>query len=258
MTLGRAKVPAMLSHPDWRTPRPTVLWMHGRTVSKEIDNGRFLRFVRAGIASVSLDLPGHGERLDAAMQHPGRTLDVIEQMLGEVDQVVAAIGQGELAGLFDGGNLAIGGMSAGGMVALRRLCDAHPFKCAAVEGTAGNLKMLYLDTDAPAERVGLRHPAERVARLSAIEHLALWRPMPILALHSESDRVVPLGCIRTFVDALGEHYTAVGADAGLVELTTWPQTGAPEEHNGFGKVGAEAKTRQVEFLTKAFGIENVG
>jgi hypothetical protein len=82
--------------------------------------------------------------------------------------------------------------------------------------------------------------------------------MPILALHSESDRVVPVGCIRTFVDALGEHYTAVGADAGLVELTTWPQTGAPEEHNGFGKVGAEAKTRQVEFLTKAFGIENVG
>ena len=66
MTLGRAKVPAMLSHPDWRTPRPTVLWMHGRTVSKEIDNGRFLRFVRAGIASVSLDLPGHGERLDAS------------------------------------------------------------------------------------------------------------------------------------------------------------------------------------------------
>ena len=27
-------VPALLAHPNWETPAPTVIWMHGRTVSK--------------------------------------------------------------------------------------------------------------------------------------------------------------------------------------------------------------------------------
>jgi len=55
-------VPALLAHPDWETPAPVVLWMHGRTVSKELDPGRYLRWVRAGIAACAVDLPGHGER----------------------------------------------------------------------------------------------------------------------------------------------------------------------------------------------------
>src|SRR5690606_4692968 len=84
-------VPALLAHPDWSAPAPTVLWMHGRTVSKELDPGRYLRWIRAGIAAVALDLPGHGDRYSALMHKPENTLRVVEQMLGEVDHVVEAL-----------------------------------------------------------------------------------------------------------------------------------------------------------------------
>lgn len=39
--LGPSRVPALLAHPDWTTPAPVVIWMHGRTVSKELDPGRY-------------------------------------------------------------------------------------------------------------------------------------------------------------------------------------------------------------------------
>jgi len=34
--------------------------MHGRTANKELDPGRYLRLIRAGIAVCAIDLPGHG------------------------------------------------------------------------------------------------------------------------------------------------------------------------------------------------------
>jgi hypothetical protein len=76
-------VPALLAHPDWEGGErvPLVLWMHGRTVTKEIDPGRYLRWIRAGIGACAVDLPGHGERFDAALQEPERTLDVVLGMV---------------------------------------------------------------------------------------------------------------------------------------------------------------------------------
>ena len=41
---------------------PFLLWMHGRTATKELDPGRYLRLARAGIGACAIDLPGHGER----------------------------------------------------------------------------------------------------------------------------------------------------------------------------------------------------
>src|SRR5262245_11172372 len=61
--LGPSDIPALLVHPDWNSgqPAPMVLWMHGRTVNKELDPGRYLRWMRAGIGACAVDLPGHGE-----------------------------------------------------------------------------------------------------------------------------------------------------------------------------------------------------
>lgn len=252
VTLGG--VPALVAHPDWATPRPTMIWMHGRTVSKELDNGRYLRWIRAGIAAVALDLPGHGARRDDAMQQPDRTLDVLTQMIGELDGIVEALRGQEWGGVFDLSRLGIGGMSAGGMCTLRRLCEPHGFACAAVEGTAGNLEMLYLGDRAPEQRRIVHADPARVRGLSAMSNVAGWRPLPLLALHSEADRVVPVGCMSSFVDVLRERYAIAGADASIVEMKTWAETGAPEEHNGFGRVAAEAKTMQVEFLQRALGV----
>jgi alpha-beta hydrolase superfamily lysophospholipase len=249
--LGPTGVPALLVHPDWKTPSPLVLWMHGRTVSKELDAGRYLRWIRAGIATCAIDLPGHGERFEAEFHRPAATMDLLERLIPEVDQVVGALSGPEWNGVFDPLRLGIGGMSAGGIATLRRLCDPHPFLCAAVEGAAGDLGALY----APgAGRPGpVRHRPERVASLDPRQHLDRWRPIPLLVLHSEADRVVPYATVESFVVALRHRYAQTGADPAMIALHSWPETGAPGEHAGFGRFANNAKNLQVEFLKRHLG-----
>lgn len=247
--LGPHAIPALLAHPDWKSSRPVAIWMHGRTVHKELDPGRYLRWIRAGIAACAIDLPGHGERLEPDLHSPSRVLDLVERGVAEVDGVLAALGDPRFKGAFDLGRSALGGMSAGGMITMRRLCDPHPFSCAAVEAAAGWLTGLLNPGGEPRE--GL--PAGRLAALDPQQHLEGWRPVPLLALHSETDEMVPIGVQRVFLDRLRARYAAVGADPALVELRTWPQTGSPREHAGFGRFGNEAKNLQVEFLARHLG-----
>jgi len=237
-----AGVPALIAHPDWESPAPTMLWMHGRTSSKEIDPGRYSRWIRAGIAAVALDLPGHGERLDRAMHQPDKTLYAVEQMIGEIDGIVEALGEPKWGGVFDMDRLGIGGMSAGGMVTLRRLCDEHPFKAAAIESAAADFSLMGFEQ---------WYEAEIIERLDPCRHIEGWTPIPLLALHSQIDEMVPVAAVESLFERLRAHYIALNADPeALLTLKTWPETGAPSEHAGFGKVASEAKGMQVEFLEK--------
>ncbi len=249
-------VPVLLAHPDWAHPAPTVLWMHGRTAHKEIDAGRFLRWIRAGIAACSIDLPGHGERATPTGHLAERTPEMLAQMIGEIDGVVSALSSTEFGGVFDVERLGIGGMSAGGMAALRRLCDPHPFTCCAVEGTTGWLEGLFA---ARGAMEGHRpHDPAAVRRVDATAHLEGFRPMPVLMLHSEADELVPFETAREFAARLGRAFALRGADPGLVRLVSWPTTGAPFEHNGFGNVANEAKTTQTTFLAECLGARAPG
>lgn len=243
----------MVAHPDWSRRVPAVIWMHGRTVSKELDPGRYLRWVRAGIAAVAIDLPGHGERAEPERQTPAGTLGVMSQMLDELDGAVAGLVR-ELSGVMDTARLGIGGMSLGGMCTLRRLCEPHGFACAAVECTTGDLETLY---NPPAGKPAwpVRHEPTLVERLNPRSHLSTWRPMPLLALHGVADRVVPVEGQRGFIAALKQHHLALGADARLVEMVEFPENGSPDEHAGFGRLGNDAKNAQVAFLKRCFGIE---
>lgn len=248
LRLGPTLVPALVMHPDWDAsaePPPLMLWMHGRTVNKELDPGRYLRWVRAGIAVVAIDLPGHGERADEALQAPDRVLDVLAMVLPEIDQVIAALAEPRFSGLFDHARLGIGGMSLGGMATLRRLCDPHPFSCATVESTAGDLSAVVGSRGAIAQL-----PASAYASLDPRRNLDEFRPLPLLALHSEADELAPIGPQRTFLELLRRRYAGAGADPSLVEFKTWPTTGAPQEHSGFGRVSHEAKTIQTAFLAR--------
>ena len=246
-----AGVPVLLAHPDWTTPAPTVLWMHGRTAHKELDPGRYLRWIRAGIAACSIDLPGHGERLDPSGHESSQTPRVLSQMVNEIDGIVAALSSPEFKGVFDTSRLGIGGMSAGGMAALRRLCDPHPFACAAVEGTTGWLEGMYAIR--AREGGSPNHDPAAVRAVDASAHLSSFRPIPLLMLHSEADQLVPFASVSGFVDRLRDTYRRQGANENLVQLVTWPKTGAPFEHNGFGNVSNEAKNTQVDFLAKHLG-----
>ncbi len=246
-------VPALLAHPDDRwwepgatpTPRPAVVWIHGRTVAKELDPGRYLRWQRAGIATCAIDLPGHGERLDEARQGAETSLGAIEQCAAEIDLVVEALGDPRFNGAFDLRRLAIGGMSAGGMVSLIRLCRDHPFVCAAVEATAGNFRAMegrsFYDED-------------RVERLNPMDHLRDWRPIPLLGLHSRADMWVPVAAMEMFIDELRAHYQWMGAEPELIEWVTWRETGAPEEHVGFGRFSNDAKNTQTLFLAERLAV----
>ena len=250
-----AGVPALVVHPDWERAAPLVLWMHGRTVDKELDPGRYQRWMRAGIAACAIDLPGHGQRGVPPRHEPHHSLGVMRDVLPEIDPLLDAL-MAEFPGVFDPARLGIGGMSLGGMVTLRRLCDPHPFAAAAVEATTGWLTELYHPTlpDPPGRIPPVAHGADVLRELDPALHLDGWRPIPLLVLHSESDRVVPWVGQREFVRRLRSRYASVGADPALIETHTWASTGAPQEHAGFGRVAGAAKDAQTEFFRRALGL----
>lgn len=242
------EIPALIAHPDWEAQAPLVLWMHGRTSRKEIDSGRYLRLIRAGIAVCAIDLPGHGDRSEARLQSAEGTVDMLAAALPEVDQVVAALLEGPHAAMFDRNAIGIGGISAGGMVTLRRLCEPHGFACASVEATTGWLDGLYFPEGGGEGRWPVDHARGAVEVVDPTAHLDGFEPLPLLALHSEADELVPFSVQAHFIEHLRDGYAAKGADPRLVELTTWTETGAPQEHLGFGRHSNEAKNVQVEFF----------
>jgi dipeptidyl aminopeptidase/acylaminoacyl peptidase len=244
--LGRSNIPVMLVHPDWDAEEqvPLVIWMHGRTASKELDPGRYLRLMRAGIGVCAVDLPGHGERFEAPLQHPAHTLDVILQMIDEIDEIVDAV---TALGVFDRDRLGIGGMSAGGMATLSRLCRPHPFRCASVEATTGS----WMHQQDREMFHGRR--AEEIHPNNPMEHLEHWRQIPLQAIHSKLDSWVSFDGQAAFIEELRWHY----GDPMLIELIAYEETGAPFEHAGFGRLAADAKEKQRNFFRKWL-IEETG
>ena len=176
-------------------------------------------------------------------------------MVGEIDGVLESLKD---LGPIDMTRLAIGGMSAGGMVTLRRLCDRHPFKGACIEGTTGNLAGLYFPEPGTPTRVWpTTHSHKEVSRVDPQERLEGFAPIPLLALHNEGDSMVPIAGQRVFLDELRGHYQSKQADPGLIELRTFENTGAPGEHAGFGKFANDAKNLQLAFLKDLFGMDVV-
>ncbi|MEM8835713.1 MAG: alpha/beta fold hydrolase [Planctomycetota bacterium] len=247
-------VPTLLAHPEeswWEpgatpAPAPLCLWMHGRTAFKELDPGRYLRWVRAGIGACSIDLPGHGARQKPGWDRTENTIEVVEQASREIDTVLDALRDAKFNNAFDLERVAIGGMSAGGMVALNRLTRAHGFTCTSLEATAGNFE---------AMRGTPLFSEEKAERLSPVKHLDDWRPVPLLAVHSEADESVPVEAMRTFIEPLRAHYAAHNADPDSIRFHTWERTGAPYEHDGFGSKSNEAKNMQTEFLAQHLRAE---
>lgn len=250
----RSQIPALLIHPDWIGPAPTVIWLHGRTANKELDAGRYVRWLKNGIAACAVDLPAHGERVDTRSASNQHTLEILAETIPEIDQVTFSLAEPIYQGVFDPDRLAIGGMSLGGMATLRRLCDPHTFRAASVECTTGDLGALYNPSGSLSMPRGderpARQPAERIRPLDPARHLATFAPIPLLALHSEADRVVPWPIQHEFLDRLRAHYQARAASPDLVRIATWPSTGAPGEHGGFGRVSNDAKNLQTDFLVQ--------
>jgi dienelactone hydrolase len=239
--LGDTKIPAMLVHPESSPhfPAPVVIWLHGRTARKEIDPGRYLRWMRSGIGACAIDLPGHGERFDEDLHKASRSFDVVKQAIGEIDVIIESL---RSLNIFDLDRIGIGGMSAGGMAVLARLCRPHPFHCASVEATTGS----WEHQRAAGREMFRQADVREVEALDPIRHLAGWREVPFQAIHAKFDEWGSIEGQAAFVQSLRRQYS----DPDLIEFVQFDHTGAPGEHIGFGRFAAEAKDRQRDFLVR--------
>ncbi len=244
LRLGARGVPALVVDPTppagaqgHDAPPPMLLWMHGRTVDRHLDPGRYLRLMRRGIGVCAIDLPGHGDRFDPEMQRPEAMPRILREAFEEIDDV---LDEAITVGGFDPKRIAIGGMSAGGMIALARLADPERpcrFAAAAVECTTGSWRTL------PWWPL-----ASRVADLEPAARAASWPAIPLLALHNRFDEWVPLRSQEAFIEAIRPRYEPPVGDPDALEFVVFEKTGAPQEHAGFGRFAADAKERLVEFL----------
>ncbi len=230
-------VPALLVRSEDREPRPFLFWMHGRTVDKETDPGRYLRLVRAGVNVCAVDLPGHGERSEKGLQGSDAVLDVITQMVAEIDDILPFLNE---IGGFDCEHAAIGGMSAGGMAAILRLCSEHEFTAGLLEATSGDWR--YQQSLPMMADVSY----ERLCRLNPADHLDHWREIPILAFHARNDEWMDHAGQHRFLELVRRRYD----DPSIVDLVTFEHTGAPREHAGWGTESAEVKDRGATFLAE--------
>ena len=211
--------------------------MHGRTADKELDPGRYLRCVRQGIHVCAVDLPGHGQRFDKTLQERQNIFDVIIQMASEIDGVLE--GLGEIGG-FDVTSGALGGMSAGGMVAITRLLRPHKFRAAVLEATGGSWSHLL---STPFSSVTSKETFEA---MDPMKHLESWRDIPTIAFHSRHDAWIPFATELEFIDAIKEQ----SSNPDEIELVAFDHTGAPDEHIGFGRESAFVKEVQIDFLAR--------
>ena len=238
LRLGCASTPTLLIHPRFNKeaekplePVPFLLWLHGRTAQKELDSGRYLRLSRAGIATVALDLPAHGERAVPEKQTSQFSLEVIEELLGEIPDVLDALKQFPE---FDLSRCAIGGFSLGGMTALAALCQPHTFRSALIEATSGDWSQME----------SAKHDPVRAQRLEPLRHLDSWKPIPLMALHASEDEMVPVAPQRAFIEKIRAQ-TPANIPVAWEEFA---HTGALKEHIGFGLFAAHAKTIGTQFL----------
>ena len=235
------EIPTLLVRQD-NQPRPFIVWLHGRTADKELDPGRYLRYVRRGINVCAVDLPGHGERFVSALQEPEQILEVLQAMVGEIDDLLDG-----LSGLggFDMNKAAIGGMSAGGIASTIRLLRSHTFKAVVLEASMGSWGE---QRDHPMFS-GLSE--EQFNALNPAENLEEWSNIPLLAFHNRHDQWIPYTAQSAFIHALQHRYE----DPDLIELVSFDHTGAPHEHMGFGRQSAFVKEVQVEFVARHLRVD---
>ena len=190
--------------------------------------------MRAGIAVCAIDLPGHGARSGPTRQTPDEVLGVVIDASEEIDRVQAAAITSLNA---DPARCGIGGMSAGGMAVLARLCRPHTFQACALEATSGDWDSV------PMRSAGTPSDQAMAAELNPIRHLDQWRPIPMLSVHAKLDAWIPYAGQSRFLDHIQDRYPQAE-----IERVVYDRTGAEAEHVGFGLHAADAKQRQCEFL----------
>lgn len=231
-------------HIPVEAPCPTVVFVHGFT-SNRLELPDFVGVSRLlaadGIASVRVDLSGHGES-------DGDFFDVtITGEIAETRSVIQAVRTMDFA---DPERIGLVGMSMGGVVAgivaaeepgIRALCLWSPAAVAPFEIGSGYLKGRSLATeiqekgyfDADGHRVS-QALVDDIASLDVYGRSAGYRG-PVRIIHGDKDDIAPVEYARRYLD----HYD------GNAELEV-----VPGADHAWGSVPHRARLHQstVEFL----------
>ena len=188
LEIGGARVPALFSAPNADAPVPAALLLHGWSSRKErMADTIGDALLDVGIASVSIDLPLHGERAGAIPRDPFTALRLWSAALAECAAAMRWLGAHPKV---DADRLAIAGYSLGSFLALEHAARDGDVR-AVVVASGGDLP----------ERTPMLPVVRRVIDpLRTVKKLA---GRPLLMLHGTDDRtVLPTQAQRLFEAAV--------------------------------------------------------
>ncbi len=202
--LGGANVPSILLRPDLDAPVPGVLLLHGYSSSKEVlSNTMGVALALRGIASLSFDLPLHGERdedmFEEARSNPFGLLKHWKRAIEEAKDAIAYLAAHDA---IDPLRIGIVGYSMGSYMALQTAAAEKKIKCVVV-AAGGDLpatqwtNMVRMVTD----------PLASARKLSG---------RPLLILHGVNDRTIRREQAQALFDAASEPKTVKWYQSGHV------------------------------------------
>ena len=202
--IGGAGVPSLLLRPEADTPVPGVLLLHGYSSSKEVlSNTMGVALAIRGIASVSFDLPLHGNRdedmFEEAKTNPFGLLQHWKRALVEAKDAIEWLAAHEA---IDPLRIGIAGYSLGSYIALQTAAAERRIKCIVV-AAGGDLpvtpwtSMVRMVTD----------PLTSARKL---------KRQPLLMLHGANDRTIPRDRAQALYDFASEPKTLKWYESGHV------------------------------------------
>jgi fermentation-respiration switch protein FrsA (DUF1100 family) len=199
------RLPGILLLPDAVSQAPAALLLHGFTLDKErMANSAGRALLSRGVASLSLDLPLHGERFQVFNPASLRTpIELVRRWRGALQESSLALRYLSLHPRIDAERIGMVGYSLGGYLGLK-VATAEPSIRTVVLAAAGDLPDYV-----PFVKVArsLADPVKLVRQLSG---------RPLLMLHGRWDRTVPPAQAERLFEAAGEPKTMRWWDSGHV------------------------------------------
>jgi uncharacterized protein len=201
---GGERLPALLLMPAARSAAPGALLLHGLNLDKErMSDMAGHALLRKGIASLTLDLPLHGERSTGRNATEANSFDMMRRWRGAQEECLVALGYMAAHPGIDGTRLSLLGYSLGAFLGLRVAAEAPAVKALVIAG-GGDLPD-YTPFISVAR--AFSDPLKQVRQLSG---------RPLFMLHGKFDQAVPPKQAERLFQAAREPKKIVWWDCGHI------------------------------------------
>jgi len=202
---GGEELPALLLMPSGRTRAPAALLLHGLNLDKEkMSDMAGQALLRQGIASLTLDLPLHGERSrGTGTATDTNPFDMMRRWRGAQEECLVALRYMARHPALDGARLGLVGYSLGAFLGLRVAAESPAVKALVIAG-GGDLPD-YTPFISVAR--AFSDPLKQVRQLGG---------RPLFMLHGKYDKAVPPKQAERLFQAAREPKKLVWWDCGHV------------------------------------------